>query len=58
MRKKRKRMPYTASWERDADREARVYAPPIKPCEDCGQPTVYGYICRFCPNPNTGEVSK
>jgi hypothetical protein len=44
----KKMRPYTAKWERMADAEARMYAPTINPCKDCGRPVVYGFCCRHC----------
>ncbi len=40
--------PYSPLWERAASNEARNFAPTIKPCADCGAPTVDGYCCTFC----------
>lgn len=40
--------PYTPAWERLANAEARGYAPPIRPCKECGGPVLSGYCCTRC----------
>lgn len=47
-RKPRKMKPYTKEWERLANIEARLFAPTIKPCRDCGGPCIHGYCCTRC----------
>ena len=49
MGKKLKRMNPNSRTYRD--REARLafeFVPPIHPCENCGNPKAYGYVCHWC----------
>jgi len=48
MPKIKKIKPYTARWEREANKVARTYAPEIYPCETCGYPVATGYCCGYC----------
>jgi hypothetical protein len=40
--------PYTSTWYAMANEVARDYAPPIRPCKDCGGPVIKGYCCTRC----------
>ena len=44
----RRMEPYTPVWQREANRIARDFAPPILPCSRCGYPLVSGYCCGSC----------
>lgn len=44
--------PDTDKWDRSAGNVARGFAPPIKPCRDCGAPVASGYCCDYCGSTN------
>ncbi len=29
------------------------FAPPIYPCDKCGNPVAHGYVCRYCDHDNS-----
>lgn len=43
-----KSKPGNPVWEREANKVARLYAPPIYTCCRCMYPVVEGYICMYC----------
>jgi hypothetical protein len=48
MKKLKKLEPYTPEWNKLANIVARNFAPPIRPCRECGYPVVDGYCCGRC----------
>lgn len=44
----RRMKPHTPRWWKLAAELALSYAPPIKPCRDCGGPVLHGYCCDRC----------
>ncbi len=39
-------------YNREVNRLARDFCPPIRPCHTCGHPVVSGYCCTFCGETN------